>query len=155
MARLRGTPPVADWPLPETTAVLADGAWQTARIATAALNLSEDGFQTRNTPRRALPPERQQPPLLGFTPDAWTPLPTEFDCKGEAAAGACPRLLHWRVALAGRPVDLFWWRPNRGGPLTWLRDADARHLGAMIADATGKAPAHMDEAGCQGVANLI
>jgi hypothetical protein len=268
LVRLRGTPPAAAWLLPEATPVLAYGAWQTARIATAALNPSEDEFQTRDTPRRTLPPERHRllhwpaddqltparlaearrlaesyftrgqaywtwfgryrglldslgmpfesglacqtnygspfttvvgwgavrsaacrtllarhgapvwralldlmphlqivlgqgagwrtvPALFGFTPDAWTPLPTEFDCKGGAAAGARPHLLHRRVAVAGRPVDLFWWRPNRGGPLTWLSDADARRLGAIIADVTGKAPAHPDEAGCQGGANLI
>src|SRR5690349_20575568 len=60
LARLRGTPPAAAWLLPEATPVLAYGAWQTARIATAALNPSEDEFQTRETPRRALPPERQR-----------------------------------------------------------------------------------------------
>ncbi len=263
LARLRDTPPAAPWLLPEATPVLAYGAWQTARIATAALNPSEDEFQTREAPRRALPPERQRllhwpadgcltparlaearrlaegyftrgqaywtwfgryrglldalgmpfesglacqtnygspyttvvgwgavrstacrtllarhggpvwrallelmphlqivlgqgagwrtvPPLFGFTPDAWTPLPTEFDRKGGAAAGARPHLLHRRVVVAGRPVDLFWWRPNRGGPLTWLSDTDARRLGAIIAAVAGKAPAQVDEAGCQG-----
>src|SRR6478672_1446603 len=60
LARLRGTPAAAAWLLPEATPVLAYGAWQTARIATAALNPSEDEFQTRETPRRALPPERQR-----------------------------------------------------------------------------------------------
>jgi hypothetical protein len=263
LARLRCTPLAAAWLLPEATPVLAYGAWQTAHIATAALNPSEDEFQTRDTPRQALPPERRRllhwpadgrltparlaearrlaegyftrgqaywtwfgryrglldalgtpfesalacqtnygspyttavgwgavravacrtmlarhggpvwralldlmphlrivlgqgagwrtvPPLFGFTPDAWTLLPTEFDRKGGAAAGARPHLLHRRVAVAGRPVDLFWWRPNRGGPLTWLSDADARRLGAIIADVAGTGPAGVDETGCQG-----
>ncbi len=244
LARLRAAPPTADWLVPESTPILAFGAWQTARVVTAALNPSEDEFLTPERPRRPLPPDarrllhwpadgqltlarlrearrraeayfvagqaytrwfgryvgllealdapfaggracqtnygspfttrvgwgavppriraalaadgaalwrrlldllpcleivvgqgagwRTVPALFGFTPDAWTPIPTPLDAKGGRAAGARPHLLHRVVTIAGRPVDLFWWRPNRGGPLTWLSRTDAALLGRVI-----------------------
>ena len=245
LARLRAVPPTAAWLLPEATPVLAYGAWQTARVALAALNPSEDEFQTRDQPRRPLPPDRRRllpwptdgrltparlaaarahaegyftagraywawfgryrglldglalsfeqgqvcqtnygspfttrvgwgavgsaacrgvlarhggplwrrlldllphleivlgqgggwrtvPALFGFAPADWTPLPAAWDAKGGAAAGPRPHLLHHPVRISGRPVALFWWRPNRGGPLTWLTTAEGVALGQLI-----------------------
>ncbi|HMA35433.1 MAG TPA: hypothetical protein VKY74_13260 [Chloroflexia bacterium] len=60
LARLRADPRLAPWLLPEATPVLAYGAWQTARLTTAALNPSEDEFQTRDAPRRPLPAAHQR-----------------------------------------------------------------------------------------------
>jgi hypothetical protein len=244
LARLRADPRIGPWLLPEATPVLAYGAWQTARVVTAALNPSEDEFQTRGPRRMALPPEQRRllhwpadglltparlrearrlaegyfqlgnaywtwfgryrglldalgtpfadglacqinygspyttvvgwgavgsaacraqlaaaggplwcrvldllprlelivgqgagwrtvPALFSFTPADWLPVPTPFDAKGGLTAHR-PHLLYRSVTIAGRSVALVWWRPNRGGPLTWLSDAEAARLGAII-----------------------
>ncbi|HUS16347.1 MAG TPA: hypothetical protein VM536_15220 [Chloroflexia bacterium] len=244
LSRLRTDPLTGPWLLAEATPVLAYGSWQTARVVTAALNPSEDEFQSRGPLRTALPPGQQRllhwpedgrltparlraarrlmegyfqlghaywtwfgryrgllealgtpftsglacqtnygspyttvvgwgavrstaararlaaeggllwrrllellpqldlvvgqgagwrtvPPLFGFTPADWLPVPTPFDAKGGAAAPR-PHLLYQRVVVAGRAVCLVWWRPNRGGPLTWLSDGEAAQLGSII-----------------------
>jgi hypothetical protein len=245
LARFRQEPPTAAWLLPEATPVLAFGAWQTARVATAALNPSEIEFMLPGTPARPLPPHMQRflhwpadeqltparlaearrraegyftlghaytgwfsgyqglldaleapfqrglachtdynspfatvvgwghtdgacraalarhggpfwrrlldllpalelivgqgagwrtvPALFGFTSADWLPVPTPFDTKGGATTGLRPHLLYHPVTVAGRPVRLVWWRPNRGNPLTYLSRADSAHLGAIIA----------------------
>jgi len=254
LVRLRQAAPTRDWLLPEATPVLAYGAWATARIVVAALNPSEDEFQTRDQPRRALPADRQRllpwpadgqltparlaearrlaegyfrlghaywawfgryrpllaalgwtfeaghacgtnwaspyttmvgwgavrsaaarrvlaaqggplwrhlldalpqveivlgqgggwrtvPPLFGFAPSAWIAVPAAWDAKGGAAAGPRPHLLYHPIHLNGRSVLLAWWRPNRGGALTWLDAAEAARLGhALRALACGEAP---------------
>src|SRR5215212_2672547 len=60
LIRFRAEPALAAWLLPAATPILAFGAWQTARVVTAALNPSEDEFLTRAAPRRVLPPARQR-----------------------------------------------------------------------------------------------
>jgi hypothetical protein len=67
-----------------------------------------------------------------FSFDNWDPIPTSFDTKGRRAPGPKPYLLHKLVALQGRSVHLFWWRPNRGEPLTWLGAAEKRHLAILV-----------------------
>ncbi len=254
LVRLRQAAPTAAWLLPEATPVLAYGEWATARLVVAALNPSEDEFQTRDRPRRPLPPDRQRllpwpadkqltparlaearrraegyfrlghaywawfgryrplpaalgwsfedgqacatnwaspytttvgwgavrsaaarcvlaahggplwrqlleilpqveivlgqgagwrtvPPLFGFTPADWIAVPAAWDTKGGAAAGPRPHLLYHPIRLAGRSVLLAWWRPNRGGALTWLDTTEAARLGvALRALACGAAP---------------
>ncbi len=245
LTELRQCTPTADWLLPEATPVLAYGAWATARIVVAALNPSEDEFQTRDQPRRPLPPDQQRllpwpadrqltpnrlaearrraegyfrlghaywvwfgryrpllaalgwsfeeglacgtnwaspyttrvgwgavrstaarrvlaaqggplwrqllevlpqveivlgqgggwrtvPALFGFRPADWIAVPARWDAKGGAAAGPRPHLLYHPIQLQGRPVLLAWWRPNRGGALTWLNAAEATQLGYAL-----------------------
>ncbi|MGI8588266.1 MAG: hypothetical protein ACR2M0_11360 [Chloroflexia bacterium] len=260
LARLRLEPGTRDWLLSEATPVLAFGDWRNARVATAALNPSEDEFQTAGSPRRELPPDRRRflhwpqdgeltpnrlaearrlaegyfmlgnaysrwfgrwrgllealgatyesglacqtnygspfttvvgwgavrsaacrtqlaesggpiwrrmlelmpkleivvgqgagwrtvPELFGFAPADWEPVSTEFDAKGGKSAGTRPHLLHRRVSIGGRAVEVWWWRPNRGGPLTWLGRDDAQRLGRIISDACSTASSDTGRSG--------
>ena len=70
------------------------------------------------------------PSVFGF--EQWDAIPTPFDSKGGEASISRPYLLHKASHLNGRPIDLFWWKPNRGEPMTWLDEAEKRRLAAVM-----------------------
>jgi len=75
------------------------------------------------------------PSALGF--GDWLPIETYLDAKGGGDRSPRPHFLHAVGTLSQRQVHAFWWRPNRGEPLSYLNDGEKSFLGRLIRDRTG------------------
>lgn len=108
--------------------------------AHVATSLQLDGIRSWKAVLRLMPALRLvfgigkgwnlMPRVFGF--DQWAAIPTPFDSKGGGASVSRPYLLHKTIRLQHRPVQLFWWRPNRGEPLTWLNGGEKRCLAILM-----------------------
>lgn len=70
------------------------------------------------------------PKLFNF--DSWNSIRTPFDDKGGRSRVPKPFLLHRSISVGGHGVELFWWRPNRGEPLTWLTNDEKKQLATIV-----------------------
>lgn len=75
------------------------------------------------------------PAALGFS--RWHPVETLLDDKGGGTKSPRPHFLSGQCVLGGRPVHIFWWRPNRGEPLTYLDHQEKRWLARRIRELSG------------------
>lgn len=78
---------------------------------------------------------RVVPATLEFA--AWEPIRTPLDAKGGMAKSERPHVLYSIGRLARGPVHVFWWRPNRGDPLSYLDADEKRWFGRLVGGRAG------------------